>query len=365
MFDRGRIRLHRHCHGVRSGCLSGVVVSLTRRWWSATIGNRFNVLSACLTQRETSLTCSFDVVALCGTNVDVGVEAFLLMRRVAIVNSVILEQLDEENRLMRMSTGEFDLIDIRHCEWRLACGARLSRSRIGGGSLLMSNDAMCWQLVWWKERRRCRVAFGAIALVLVGILGIASCSPARRAVIVNLGILEERDEANRLLCMSMGEFDSTDIGHVEWRCACRAASSRSRVGGGLPLSAIGTMCPALARREGRCHCRVAFDAIALVLVCILGIASFSSMRRAVIVNLVILEECDEADRLMCTLAGEFDLNDIGHVTGDVRVKHLGLVHGSAVAYRYCHSMQCVDCLLCAKGDNGAVMHSVQVRLCGR
>jgi hypothetical protein len=68
---------------------------------------------------------------------------------------------------------------------------------------------------------------------------------------------------------------------------------------------------------------------------------------------------------MCTLAGEFDLNDIGHVTGDVRVKHLGLVHGSAVAYRYCHSMQCVDCLLCAKGDNGAVMHSVQVRLCGR
>jgi hypothetical protein len=147
---------------------------------------------------------------------------------------------------------------------------------------------------------------------LVDDVGIASCSAARRAVIVNLGILEERDEANRLLCMSMGEFDSTDIGHVEWRCACRAASSRSRVGGGLPLSAIGTMCPALARREGRCHCRVAFDAIALVLVCILGIASFSSMRRAVIVNLVILEECDEADRLMCTLAGEFDSNDIGH-----------------------------------------------------
>jgi hypothetical protein len=159
----------------------------------------------------------------------------------------------------------------------------------------------------------CRVWCNCV--VLVGILGIASCSPARRAVIVNLGILEERDEANRLLCMSMGEFDSTDIGHVEWCCACRALWSRSRVGGGLPLSAIGTMCPALARREGRCHCRVAFDAIALVLVCILGIASFSSMRRAVIVNLVILEERDEADRLMCTLAGEFDLNDIGHDEG--------------------------------------------------
>jgi hypothetical protein len=157
----------------------------------------------------------------------------------------------------------------------------------------------------------CRVWCNCVGHSLT-IVGIASCSPARRAVIVNLGILEERDEANRLLCMSMGEFDSTDIGHVEWRCACRAASSRSRVGGGLPLSAIGTMCPALARREGRCHCRVAFDAIALVLVCILGIASFSSMRRAVIVNLVILEERDEADRLMCTLAGEFDLNDIGH-----------------------------------------------------
>jgi hypothetical protein len=143
MLDRGRIRLHRHCHGVRSGCLSGVVVSLTRQWCSATIVNRCHLLSACLTQRETSLTCSFDVVALCGTNVDVGVESFLLMRRVAIVNSMILEQFDEADRLMCAWMSEFDSIDIRHCEWRLACGARLSRSRIGGGSLLMSNDAMC------------------------------------------------------------------------------------------------------------------------------------------------------------------------------------------------------------------------------
>jgi hypothetical protein len=109
-----------------------------RQWCAATVGNRFNVLSACLTQRETSLTCAFDGVALCGTNVDVGVEAFLLMRRVAIVNSIILEQIDEENRLMCAWMSEFDSIDIR----QLACGARLSRSRIGGGPLLTSNDLM-------------------------------------------------------------------------------------------------------------------------------------------------------------------------------------------------------------------------------
>jgi hypothetical protein len=151
-----------------------------------------------------------------------------------------------------------------------------------------------------------------VCWALVYNVSIESCSAARRVGIFNSMTLEELDEANRLLCMSMGEFDSIDIVHVEWLCACRALWSRSRVGGGLPLSAIGTMCPARARREGRCHCRVAFDAIALVLVCILGIASFSSMRRAVIVNLVILEERDEADRLMCTLAGEFDSTDIGH-----------------------------------------------------
>jgi hypothetical protein len=76
-------------------------------------------------------------------NVDVGVESFLLMRRVAIVNSMILEQFGDADRLMCTWMSEFDSIVIRHCEWRLACGARLSRSRIGGGSLLMSNDAMC------------------------------------------------------------------------------------------------------------------------------------------------------------------------------------------------------------------------------
>jgi hypothetical protein len=57
---------------------------------------------------------------------------------------------------------------------------------------------------------------------------------------------------------------------------------------------------------------------------------------------------------------EFDSTDIGHSSGVVLVEHLGLVHASVVAGCYCQSTQCVDCLLCAKGDSVAASRSVQV-----
>jgi hypothetical protein len=131
--------------------------------------------------------------------------------------------------------------------------------------------------------------------VVVDNLGIASFSSTRRVGIVNLVILEQIDEVDRLMCTLAGEFDSTDIGHVEWCRACRAPWARSRVGGGRLLLSIDAMCRLLALCKGRQCCRVAFGASALCDRCHLGIASFSAARRVAIVNLVILEQLDEVD----------------------------------------------------------------------
>jgi hypothetical protein len=66
----------------------------------------------------------------------------------------------------------------------------------------------------------------------------------------------------------MDEFDSIVIGHVEWHCACRAPSSRSRVGGGPLLLVVATMYRLLALYKERRHCRVAIGVLAMI-----GVAS--------------------------------------------------------------------------------------------